>query len=164
MSSCFFINHDNMIAFGRWLAEQRKTRFWSQSVLAEKLDVSQNSVSRWETGEAFPSQSHLLKIAELFGVTPDDILRIARQESLTKPEPAGYCIAETNAEPGSDRKTPEDRIRRLEAELRLLQTENMTLKERKHELEAELGFVRADNLKLKVANRQLKAAVQQFID
>ena len=153
-----------MIAFGRWLAEQRKTRFWSQSVLAEKLDVSQNSVSRWETGEAFPSPSHLQKIAELFGVTLDDILRIARQELLTKPEPAGYCIAETNVEPDPDSKTPEDRIRRLEAELRLLQTENMTLKERKHELEAELGFVRADNLKLKVANRQLKAAVQQFID
>ena len=153
-----------MIAFGRWLAEQRKTRFWSQSVLAEKLDVSQNSVSRWETGEAFPSPSHLQKIAELFGVTLDDILRIARQESLTKPEPVGYCIAETNAEPDPDSKKPEDRIRRLEAELRLLQTENMTLKERKHELEAELGFVRADNLKLKVANRQLKAAMQQFID
>ena len=153
-----------MIAFGRWLAEQRKARFWSQSVLAEKLDVSQNSVSRWETGEAFPSPSHLQKIAELFGVTLDDILRIARQESLTKPEPAGYCIAETNAEPDSDSKTPEDRIRRLKAELSLLQTENKTLKERKHELEAELGFVRADNLKLKVANRQLKAAMQQFID
>ena len=153
-----------MIAFGRWLAEQRKTRFWSQSVLAEKLDVSQNSVSRWETGEAFPSPSHLQKIAELFGVTLDDILRIARQESLTEVEPAGYCIAETNAQPGPGRKTPEDRIRRLEAELSLLQTENTTLKETKHELEAELGFVRADNLKLKVANRQLKAAMQQFID
>ena len=153
-----------MIAFGRWLAEQRKTRFWSQSVLAEKLDVSQNSVSRWETGVAFPSQGHLQKIAELFGVTPDDILQIARQGSLTEPEPAGYCIAETNAKPDPDRETPEDRIRRLEAELRLLQAENMTLKERKHELEAELGFVRADNLKLKVANRQLKAAMQQFID
>ena len=104
MSSCFFINHDNMIAFGRWLAEQRKTRFWSQSVLAEKLDVSQNSVSRWETGEAFPSPSHLQKIAELFGVTPDDILQIARQGSLTEPEPAGYCIAETNAMPDPDRE------------------------------------------------------------
>ena len=121
-----------MIAFGRWLAEQRKTRFWSQSVLAEKLDVSQNSVSRWETGVAFPSQGNKQKIAELFGVTPDDILRIARQESLTKPEPAGYCIAETNAEPDSDSKTPEDRIRRLEAELRLLQAENMTLKENRN--------------------------------
>ena len=163
MSSCFFINHDNMIAFGRWLAEQRKTRFWSQSVLAEKLDVSQNSVSRWETGEAFPSPSHLQKIAELFGVTLDDILRIARQESLTEAEPAGYCIAETNAQPGPGRKTPEDRIRRLEAELSLLQTENTTLKETKHELEAEPGFARAEILTLKDSNRQLKAAMQQFI-
>ena len=149
-----------MIAFGRWLAEQRKTRFWSQSVLAEKLDVSQNSVSRWETGA---SPSHLQKIAELFGVTLDDILRIARQESLTEAEPAGYCIAETNAQPGPGRKTPEDRIRRLEAELSLLQTENTTLKETKHELEAELGFARAEILTLKDSNRQLKAAMQQFI-
>ena len=152
-----------MIAFGRWLAEQRKTRFWSQSVLAEKLDVSQNSVSRWETGVAFPSQGHLQKIAELFGVTPDDILQIARQESLTEAEPAGYCIAETYAQPGPGRKTPEDRIRRLEAELSLLQTENTTLKETKHELEAELGFARAEILTLKDSNRQLKAAMQQFI-
>ena len=95
-----------MIAFGRWLAEQRKTRFWSQSVLAEKLDVSQNTVSRWETGEAFPSPSHLQKIAELFGVTLDDILRIARQESLTEAEPAGYCIAETNGKLSVLQKPP----------------------------------------------------------
>ena len=163
MRSSYFINYEGMKEFGRWLAEQRKARFWSQSVLAEKLDVSQNSVSRWETGEAFPSQSHLQKIAELFGVTPDDILRIARQESLTIPEPAGYCIAETNAKPDPDRETPEDRIRRLEAELSLLRAENTTLKETKHELEAELGFARAEILTLKDSNRQLKAAMHQFI-
>ena len=163
MRSSYFINYEGMKEFGRWLAEQRKARFWSQSVLAEKLDVSQNSVSRWETGEAFPSQSHLQKIAELFGVTLDDILRIVRQESLTIPEPAGYCIAETNAKPDPDRETPEDRIRRLEAELSHLRTENTTLKETKHELEAELGFARAEILTLKDSNRQLKAAMHQFI-
>ena len=150
-------------AFGRWLAEQRKARFWSQSVLAEKLDVSQNSVSRWETGEAFPSRTHLQKIAELFGVTVDDIFKIVTQPLYTEPEPGRQRIAETGAKPEPDSKAPEDRMRELEAELGFLRAENTALKETKHELEAELGFARAENLTLKDTNRQLKAAMQHFI-
>ena len=163
MISCYYINCEYLKAFGRWLAEQRKSRFWSQSELAEKLDVSQNSVSRWETGEAFPSQSNLQKIAELFGVTLDDIFRIMEKTSCTEPEPEQQSIAEHNAKPDPDRKKPESRIRELEAELSLLRTENTTLKEAKHELEAELGSARAEYLTLKEDNRKLKAAMQQFI-
>ena len=168
MSNYIYINSENMKAFGRWLAGQRKARFWPQSELAERLDVSQNSVSRWETGEAFPSRAHLQKIAELFGVTVDDIFRIMTQplytEPLyTEPEPERQRVAETGAAPDPVSRTPEDRTGGLEAELRLLQAENTALKETKQELEAELGFARAENLTLKDMNRQLKAAIHHFI-
>lgn len=162
MRSCFYINHEKMKVFGLWLAEQRKARLWAQSDLAEYLDVSQNTVSRWETGETFPGRSNLQKIAELFGVTPDDIFRVL-EEASTESEPENHSIAESNAKPDTGYKAPDDRIRKLEAELSLLRAESTTLKENKHELEVELSSARAEILTLKDANRQLKAAMQQFI-
>ncbi|MBQ3366184.1 MAG: helix-turn-helix domain-containing protein [Acidaminococcaceae bacterium] len=163
MRSYYNNNLKYLKVFGRWLAGQRKARFWSQSELAERLDVSQNSVSRWETGEAFPSLSNLQKIAELFGVTTDDIFSMMEKASCTGQEPEQQSVAEHNAMQDPDRKTPESRIRELEAELSLLRAENRTLKEKKHELEMELGSARAEYLTLKENNRQLKAAMQQFI-
>lgn len=164
MKSFYCFNSENKKVFGRWLAGQRKARFWPQSGLAERSDVSQNSVSRWETGEAFPSLSNLQKIAELFGVTTDDIFSMMDKTSCTGQEPEQQSIAEHNAMQEPDRKTPEGRIRELEAELSLLRAENRTLKENKHELEMELGSARAEYLTLKENNRQLKAAMQQFIE
>ncbi len=153
-----------MNVFGRWLAGQRNARFWSQSELAEELDVSQNSVSRWETGEAFPSRSNLQKIADLSGVTVDGIFKMMEKTSCAEAEPEQHGIAETNAKPDPEHKTPEEKVRELETKLSISQTENTTLKETKHELEAELGSARAEILKLKDTNRQLKAAMQQFIE
>ncbi len=48
---------------------------WSQDELAEKLDVSRQSVSKWESGKALPDSDKVLAIAELFGVSTDFLLR-----------------------------------------------------------------------------------------
>ena len=56
-------------AFGDWLYQHRIDKLWTQFDLAEKLDVSQNTVSRWEIGEVMPSRENLQNIAGLFGVT-----------------------------------------------------------------------------------------------
>ena len=46
----------------------------SQGDLAEKLEVSRQSVSKWETGQATPDLDKIIKLADLFGVTTDYLL------------------------------------------------------------------------------------------
>ena len=47
----------------------------SQSELAEALDVSRQSVSKWETGAAVPELSKLMLMSELFGVSLDELVK-----------------------------------------------------------------------------------------
>ncbi len=47
----------------------------SQEQLAEKMDVSRQSVSKWEMGQALPQIDKVLLLCELFGVTTDELLR-----------------------------------------------------------------------------------------
>ena len=53
------------------LTELRKARKWTQAELAEKLNYSDKSVSKWERGDALPDLKVLTQLAELFEVTLD---------------------------------------------------------------------------------------------
>lgn len=53
---------------------QRKLKGLSQEELAEKLGVSRQAVSKWETGEALPEITKLKGLSEVFGVTTDFLL------------------------------------------------------------------------------------------
>lgn len=48
------------------LAQLRRARGWSQTELAERLDVSRQAVSRWEVGTSFPSMEKLLALADAY--------------------------------------------------------------------------------------------------
>jgi len=52
----------------------RKNAGMSQEELAEKLDVSRQAISRWESGTAQPDASNVLNLSKLFGVTADYLL------------------------------------------------------------------------------------------
>lgn len=53
---------------------QRKLKGMSQEELAEKVGVSRQAVSKWETGEALPEITKLKTLSEIFGVTTDFLL------------------------------------------------------------------------------------------
>lgn len=53
----------------------RKQKGWSQEDLAEKLDVSRQSVSKWESGSSVPDITRILQMSEIFGVTTDYLLK-----------------------------------------------------------------------------------------
>lgn len=53
----------------------RRDREWSQDELAEKLEVSRQSVSKWESGKALPDSEKILALAKLFDVSTDFLLR-----------------------------------------------------------------------------------------
>lgn len=56
------------------IIELRKSRGWSQENLAEYMDVSRQSVSKWESGQSIPDIEKIIKLSELFGVTTDYLL------------------------------------------------------------------------------------------
>lgn len=57
------------------IMELRKRNGMSQEALAEKLDVSRQSVSKWETGESVPDLDRIIKLSEIFGVSTDYLLK-----------------------------------------------------------------------------------------
>ncbi|MCR5310133.1 MAG: helix-turn-helix domain-containing protein [Lachnospiraceae bacterium] len=57
------------------IINERKRCGWSQEELAEKLSVSRQSVSKWEGAQAIPDLQKILKMAELFNVTTDYLLK-----------------------------------------------------------------------------------------
>lgn len=52
----------------------RKQAGWSQEVLADRVGVSRQAVSKWETGEAEPELSKLRQLSSVFGVSTDWLL------------------------------------------------------------------------------------------
>ena len=61
--------------FSKNLRELRKERKMSQEELAEKFGITVQSVSKWECAVSYPDIELLPKIADLFHVTVDDLLR-----------------------------------------------------------------------------------------
>lgn len=53
----------------------RRSNYLTQEQLAGALEVSQESISAWERGKAFPSTKSVLKLAKFFRVPVDEVLR-----------------------------------------------------------------------------------------
>ena len=53
----------------------RKKNGWSQEELAEKINVSRQAVSKWESVQSIPELENILQLANLFGVTTDYLLK-----------------------------------------------------------------------------------------
>ena len=64
---------------GQFIAALRKASGMTQKQLSERLNVSDKAVSRWERDECAPDLSLIPVIAEIFGVTSDEILRGERK-------------------------------------------------------------------------------------
>ena len=62
------------MSMGQKIQNLRQSKGLSQEQLAEKLDVSRQSVSKWESGAARPETEKLIALADLFGVTTDYLL------------------------------------------------------------------------------------------
>ncbi len=74
------------------IIELRKKSGWSQEELAEKLGVSRQSVSKWESAQSVPDLKKILAMSEIFGVSTDYLLK---DEITDTGEPA----AESDSEP-----------------------------------------------------------------
>jgi len=56
------------------IRKYRKLNHMSQDELAEKLEVTRQSISLWETGQTQPSLENIVALTKLFNVSTDDLL------------------------------------------------------------------------------------------
>lgn len=88
------------MALDKKLSRLRKKEGLSQAEVAEKLDVSRQAVSRWESGEAKPSTDNFQALCKLYHVSIDDLLNESEEEL---PAPA------TESRPKGDTQRKEKR-------------------------------------------------------
>lgn len=97
------------------LLEYRKKSGLSQEELAEKLDISRQSVSKWERAEASPDTDNLIELAKIYGVTMDDLLNVDKPINFKEEEPVehvaskGYVI-EINRDNNSHEDEDDNKI------------------------------------------------------
>ena len=72
--------------FGAKIADLRKKKGLTQAQLADMLNISNKTISRWETGEGYPEVTLLSPLAKALGVTVD--------EMLAEPEPEAESVQE----------------------------------------------------------------------
>ena len=71
------------MSFADKLIQLRKKNGWSQEALAERMDVTRQSVSKWESAQAMPDLDKILHLSELFHVSIDYLLK----DNLDNSEP-----------------------------------------------------------------------------
>ena len=69
--------------FSEKLLTLRKAKDLTQEQLAEKLDVSRQSVSKWESGQATPDLEKIVEISAIFDVTTDYLLKSSEIDDLS---------------------------------------------------------------------------------
>jgi transcriptional regulator with XRE-family HTH domain len=87
---------DRSATLGERIYKYRSNRGLSQLELSELLDVSRQSISKWETDVAVPELSKLIKMAEIFDISLDTLILGKEEESKEesiKEEPAPAPIA-----------------------------------------------------------------------
>ena len=66
--------------------ELRKERGWSQDQLAEKVNVSRQSISKWESAQALPEIEKVIELSKIFQVTTDYLLLDQADEKEARPK------------------------------------------------------------------------------
>ncbi len=76
------------MTFGEKLSQLRKENNYTQEQLAELLQVSRQSISKWESGLAYPETDRLIKMGNLFGCSMDYLLKDDVEQRTTPAQPS----------------------------------------------------------------------------
>ena len=79
---------------GRFIAELRKQKGFTQKELAENLMVTDKAISRWETGKGLPDTSLLKPLGDVLGVSVTELLSGKKIEEADMKERADNIILE----------------------------------------------------------------------
>lgn len=108
---------DDDRTFGQLVSDRRTELGWSQGDLAKRLDVFQQTVSRWESGLAHPRPRTVREIAMTLGLPSGPLLLktgyLTEEEmpsALEQPEPVDPLLSKFLALSQRDRKTIEQMV------------------------------------------------------
>ena len=62
------------IKVGQFIAECRKKKDLTQAQLAEKLNITDRAISKWENGKAMPDSALMLDLCDILGITVNELL------------------------------------------------------------------------------------------
>ncbi len=79
--------------FAENLMALRRSRGWSQEDLGDRLGVSRQTVSKWETGQTTPELEKLIELAAVFDLSIDELVGREAAGERSGPPPAGYSPA-----------------------------------------------------------------------
>ena len=101
--------------FADKLMDLRKKNGWSQEELAEKLNVSRQAVSKWESAQSVPDMSRIIQLSELFGVSTDYLLKDELEQAEVSQETVTDSLTRTVDMEEANRflKTKEENSRRV---------------------------------------------------
>lgn len=85
----------------------RRSRGWSQEELADRLDVSRQAVSKWESGGAMPEADKIIAMSEIFGVSTDYLLKDSGDDSASAS--GGFDKADAGVSSGDGASNKTDR-------------------------------------------------------
>ena len=76
----------DQIKIGRFVAECRKREGLTQMQLAERLNITDRAISKWETGRAMPDSSIMLELCDILKITVNDLLsgEVVEMENYNK--------------------------------------------------------------------------------
>ena len=72
----------DQIKIGKFIAEERKAKKYTQRELADKLSISDKTISKWETGNGFPEVSLLLPLCNELEITVNELLSGERLQAM----------------------------------------------------------------------------------
>ena len=64
----------DQVKIGRFIADCRKKTNLTQMQLAEKLNITDRAISKWETGRSLPDSSIMLELCDVLGISVNDLL------------------------------------------------------------------------------------------
>lgn len=76
------------IEVGAFITQCRKEKKLTQAQLAEKLNITDRAVSKWETGKSMPDSSIMLELCEILGITVNELLMGEREKRESYEEKA----------------------------------------------------------------------------
>lgn len=79
----------NQIVIGNFIASERKRKGYTQRQLADILQISDKTISKWERGNGFPEVSLLLPLCNELDITVNELLsgeRVSEQDYQKKAE------------------------------------------------------------------------------
>ncbi len=76
----------NQIKIGKFIAQCRKDKNLTQMQLAEKLNITDRAISKWENGKGMPDSSIMLQLCDILGISVNELLsgEIIEMENLDK--------------------------------------------------------------------------------